>query len=145
MKNRFGAAGFDPGSSGVSGSEACPLVRCDCNEGVSANEAAPESRVLAVSAEYNSVPMRFPANSIVLAETARRREATVSDKRPWAVFQFIWNFLKLSDFADAGLLGKISVVFTTCGPLVYQWERVYYASDGSVPQGTGESDLRICG
>lgn len=126
MRKSFVAIDFAAGSSRALPPEARQLVHRTLSEGGSANEGGPESQVLALSAEYASVPIRSPATSIILAETVRRSpEASVSRKRPWTVFLLIQNLLKLADFAGVGVSGKVSVVFTQCGPLVYQWKGIY--------------------
>jgi len=90
-----------------------------------APDSAEQSQILALSAEYVSVPMRSPATSTILAEAVRRsQEATESPRRSRPAAVLIRDFLKFGRLAQVELAGKVSIVFTPCGPMVYQWKAI---------------------
>ncbi|MGA8658979.1 MAG: hypothetical protein WB586_22855 [Chthoniobacterales bacterium] len=96
-----------------------------------APDSAAPSQILALSADYVSVPMRSPVTSIILAEAVRRSQETVELRRrsrPAAVL--IRNLLKLVRLAQVELAGKVSIAFTPCGPIVYQWTASGYGPEG---------------
>ena len=94
-------------------------------------DSAAQSQILALSAEYVSMPMRSPATSIILAEAVRRSQEGIEPRRrsrPAAVL--IRNLLKFMHLVQVELAGKVSIVFTPCGPMVYQWKATCCGPEG---------------
>jgi hypothetical protein len=96
-----------------------------------APDSAAQSQVLALSVDYVSVPMRSPATSIILAEAVRRsQEAIELRRRSRPAAMLICYLLKFVRLAQFELAGKVSIVFTPCGPTVYQWNASCYGPEG---------------
>lgn len=94
-------------------------------------DSAAQSQVLALSADYVSVPTRPPATSIILAEAVRRSQEAIELRRrsrpPAVLICYLLKFVRL---AQVELAGKVSIVFTPSGPLVYQWKATCCGPDG---------------
>jgi hypothetical protein len=87
-----------------------------------ASSVVTQARVHALSPEYASLPARSRATFITLAETVRPGEGVESPNGPRGLAKFIKSLLNAAPFSTVGLGGKISIVFTPGGPLVYQWD-----------------------
>jgi hypothetical protein len=97
-----------------------------------ASPVVTHARIHALAPEYASLPVRSRAT---LAEPVRRgREGVESPNGPSGLAKFIKSLLNAAPFSTVDLGGKISIVFTPGGPLVYQWDTNSSADADALPQ-----------